>query len=127
MNISTLKHILSVIKQHTGASGEISIKWCNDKAMQEINYQFRGLNKPTNVLSFPSELPDYLGDIAISLETIEREANEQQKKYDDHLTHMVVHGVLHLLGYDHEDDTDAKEMEALEVKILGALGISAPY
>ena len=107
----------------------------NDSRILELNSQFRNQNKPTNVLSFPSgeEAPDpengklYLGDIAISFETVSREATEGQKTLNHHLTHMIVHGILHLLGYDHETDEEAEEMEGLEIKILHALGISDPY
>lgn len=107
----------------------------NDARILELNSQFRNQNKPTNVLSFPSgeEEPDpengklYLGDIAISFETVSREAVEGQKTLTHHLTHMIVHGILHLLGYDHETDEEAEEMEGLEIKILHVLDISDPY
>lgn len=107
----------------------------NDARILELNSQFRNQNKPTNVLSFPSgeEEPDhengklYLGDIAISFETVSREAAEAQKTLNHHLTHMIVHGILHLLGYDHETDEEAEEMERLEIEILHELDISDPY
>lgn len=121
------KTMITAIKSHVNISGEATIKWCDDTEIRELNHQFRGQDKPTNVLSFPDGVDGYLGDIAISLETIKREAIEQQKSPDDHLAHMVVHGVLHLLGYDHENDADATEMETLEINILAKMGIDNPY
>jgi probable rRNA maturation factor len=117
---------------------EVSVMLAGDDFVHDLNKQYRGKDKPTNVLSFPAEeftAGDYagveefvmLGDIAIALETIEREAEEQGKDIKDHLCHMVVHGTLHLLGYDHIDDLDAEEMEGLEVKILDEMGIGNPY
>ena len=94
---------------------------------------WRGLDKPTNVLSFPgsgSPSPKgvrHLGDLALAFETLAREAAEEQKSLADHVTHLIVHGTLHLLGYDHEADADAEEMEALEVAALARLGIADPY
>lgn len=106
---------------------DVSIKLTGDKEIAALNHQFRGMNKPTNVLSFPSNDMNYLGDIAISLETVKREAKAQKKTFEAHLTHMVVHGMLHLLGYDHEDEHDAEDMEALEVKILRRVKVENPY
>jgi len=99
---------------------------------QALNRQYRGKDYPTNVLSFPAEynefLPyDYLGDLVICAPVVEREANEQGKQLLDHWAHMVVHGMLHLQGYDHESDEQAAEMEALEIEILAALGHTNPY
>lgn len=122
-----LTDIIRAIKSEIEISGEVTIKWCDDAEIQELNYQFRGFDKPTNVLSFPDESDDYLGDIAISLDTIEREAAEQGKTFEAHLAHMMVHGVLHLAGYDHENDQDAELMEKLEVAILEKLSIINPY
>lgn len=106
---------------------DFSIMLEADAYLQELNHQFRGLDKPTNVLSFPAGAPDYLGDIAISLQTIAREALEQGKTLEAHFSHMVVHGVLHLLGHDHEDDAEADKMETLEIEILNKLSIANPY
>jgi probable rRNA maturation factor len=106
---------------------EFSIMLCDDAYIQQLNHDFRGYNKPTNVLSFPSDMPDYLGDIAISLETVAREAHAQQKHFNHHFSHMVVHGVLHLLGYDHEDECEAEDMETIEINVLAKLGIDNPY
>jgi len=116
---------------------EIAVRLTSDKELAALNYQYRGLDKPTNVLSFaaldtdgPALLdgtPLFLGDIAIAGETVIREAREQEKAVKDHLAHMVVHGTLHLLGFDHETDDDAEKMEAYERDILRSFDISDPY
>lgn len=113
---------------------EISVALVGDNAIQQLNKEFRNKDKPTNVLSFESEsgdLPDDaeypLGDIILSYETIKREAEEQNKKFEHHYTHMVLHGLLHLLGYDHIEDDEARTMEAKEIEILGEIGIENPY
>ena len=112
---------------------EACIALSSDAHVRMLNAGFRGNDKPTNVLSFPApESPavlttKQLGDIVIARETIEREATEQGIPFADHLRHMTVHGLLHLLGYDHETDGDAFEMESLETDILGRLGIPDPY
>ena len=102
----------------------------NSKAekIQNLNHQFRGKDKPTNVLAFPSDdEEDYIGDIIIALETIQREAQEQDKSFADHFTHLVIHGCLHLLGYDHEQKNEAEEMENKEIELLKKLNIANPY
>ncbi len=111
---------------------EISLRIVDSDEMQALNARYRGKDKPTNVLSFPAELPEgvtvpLLGDIAICAAVVEREAKEQQKELKAHWDHMLVHGVLHLLGYDHEDDDEAAEMEALETRVLADLGWPNPY
>ena len=106
---------------------ELSIALSNDALIQDLNKQYRGKDKPTNVLSFPQDDDFSLGDIVLALETIQKEAEEQDKSFDDHFVHLVVHGTLHLLGHDHEEDDEAEEMEALEVKILNDMGIENPY
>ena len=108
---------------------------CDDARISDLNAQFRGKAAPTNVLSWPSgpwapdNLPDdgELGDIAIAYDTCAAEAAEQCKPFFEHVTHLVVHGILHLLGFDHEIDAEAAEMEALEVEILARLGLADPY
>jgi probable rRNA maturation factor len=125
----------------------ISLMGCDDARIAVLNADFRGKPSPTNVLSWPSEErgaecigeapalpepgdpddPEPLGDIAIALETCTREAEAQGKPMADHVTHLIVHAVLHLLGYDHVEDEDAALMEALEVRILASLGVSDPY
>jgi probable rRNA maturation factor len=107
--------------------GEFSILLAGDKRLRALNLDFRGKDKPTNVLSFPSADPGYRGDIAIAYGVTKKEAKAAGKPFADHASHLVVHGVLHLAGYDHERPRDAKLMEPLEVKILGALGIADPY
>jgi probable rRNA maturation factor len=110
---------------------EVSLLFCDDAAIRELNRQFRGQDKPTNVLSFPGPEPLeaalFLGDIAIAFETVAHEAQEQGKSLEQHCRHMIVHGFLHLLGYDHEDDEEAEAMEAMEIRILRRLGVDDPY
>ena len=111
---------------------ELTIRLVGSEEMTELNHQYRGNNKPTNVLSFRYELdPDIelslLGDVVICHDIIVQEAHQQNKLVMDHYAHMVTHGVLHLCGYDHQDDTQAEHMESLEVSILAANGISNPY
>jgi probable rRNA maturation factor len=112
----------------------IAVALIDDRAMRKLNKTYRGKDKPTNVLSFPAgesveskRATNPLGDVAVALETVKREAKVQGKTVDDHLTHLMVHAVLHLLGYDHESDPDAEEMEALERKALATLGVADPY
>ncbi|MBN9886761.1 rRNA maturation RNase YbeY [Salipiger abyssi] len=120
---------------------EIAVLACDDTRIAELNAEFREKPTPTNVLSWPSEerspeeppqggeegMPEELGDIAIAWETCQREAAEQGKPAADHITHLIVHATLHLLGYDHIRDADATVMETLEVEILGKLGVANPY
>ncbi len=108
--------------------GELSLVLADDAFIQDLNHQFRGHNKPTNVLSFPSDDDDaYLGDVIVALETLQREAREQNKALSHHFTHMVIHGALHLQGLDHEEEAEAKIMEAKEIQLLEALAIANPY
>ncbi|MEM0899884.1 MAG: rRNA maturation RNase YbeY [Pseudomonadota bacterium] len=118
----------------TDYAGELSVLLTNDAEVQTLNASWRDKEKPTNVLSFPpvqlsvGDTPGpLLGDIALSYETVAREAEEAAKSMRDHTFHLIVHGVLHLLGYDHEEDTAAEQMERLETKILAANGIANPY
>ncbi|HVT55557.1 MAG TPA: rRNA maturation RNase YbeY [Xanthobacteraceae bacterium] len=112
-------------------AGEISILLTDDAQMQALNRNFRGKDQPTNVLSFPpDEIREdvrFYGDVALAFETLLRETREEEKRVDAHLSHLAAHGVLHLLGFDHENDTDAEAMEAREVKILAKLGFPDPY
>lgn len=119
----------------------ISVLLTDDRAMQALNREWRGQDKPTNVLSFPATetragetpraefpgVPLELGDIALGFEICRREAAAQSKPFRHHVEHLVVHGVLHLLGYDHQDEAEAERMEGLETRILSALGIPDPY
>ena len=111
-----------------GKSG-ITVLLTNDRKLRALNRAFRGKDKPTNVLSFPAapNRESYRGDIALALGVTRREAKSAGKKVSDHATHLVVHGVLHLAGYDHVRAGDAKKMETLEVTILDRLGIANPY
>jgi probable rRNA maturation factor len=117
-----------------GDARNIALLFTSDEAVQALNLQWRGMDRPTNVLSFPAAamaLPDGeevpLGDIALAHGTIAREASEQGKTLPHHTTHLIVHGILHLLGHDHESDADADIMENLERDILATLGIGDPY
>lgn len=114
--------------------GPVSLLFTDDAEIRVLNRQWRGKDKPTNVLSFPAAPPPVagpdlppLGDIIIAHDTVRREAEAEAKSFEDHLTHLIVHGFLHLLGYDHENDEEAEEMEALERKILASLAIGDPY
>jgi len=119
------------------ADAELAVMLTDDAGIQTLNKNWRGQDKPTNVLSFPAlqptggqssdDGPRMLGDIAIAWETTRREADDEQKPFDHHLSHLAVHGFLHLVGYDHENDVDAEAMEHLERDILAALGIADPY
>jgi probable rRNA maturation factor len=116
---------------------ELAVMLTDDAGIRTLNNNWRGIDKPTNVLSFPAlqptgpsgpdDAPRMLGDIAIAYETMHREARDEQKPFDHHLSHLAVHGFLHLVGYDHENDADAEIMETLESKILAQLGIPDPY
>ena len=111
---------------------ELTIRIADEAESQELNSQYRGKDKPTNVLSFPFEAPpgiemNLLGDLIICAPVISREAAEQNKKVLHHYAHMTVHGILHLLGYDHIDDAEAEEMESKEIAILAGLDIENPY
>jgi probable rRNA maturation factor len=116
---------------------EIAVMLTDDAGIRTLNSNWRGIDKPTNVLSFPAlrptrvagadDIPRMLGDIAIAYETARREADDEQKPFDHHLSHLTVHGFLHLVGYDHETDDQAEAMEALEIEILAQLGIPDPY
>jgi len=124
-----LEHIGSI------AGRELSVLLSSDEAVAALNARFRGIDKPTNVLSFPasSEITVLgmerapLGDIVIAYETVIREAREQNKAPSSHLAHLVVHGILHLAGYDHDSDDEAEQMETLERELLAGLGIPDPY
>ncbi len=115
------------------AGGEVSIVLTDDSAIRALNRDWCGIDKPTNVLSFPAagqkagENTRLLGDIIIAYETLERECHDENRIFLHHLAHLAVHGFLHLIGYDHETDTQAEEMEGLESKILTRLSMPDPY
>jgi probable rRNA maturation factor len=110
---------------------ELSVAFVSDNEIQSLNKQFRSKDKPTNVLSFPGLVMDgkcpMLGDIVLGYETVTREAKERALSLKEHVMHLIVHGLYHLQGFDHENDVDATEMEALEIRTLEVLGISNPY
>ncbi|MCF6300341.1 MAG: rRNA maturation RNase YbeY [Proteobacteria bacterium] len=118
--------------KHLSVAGEVCIKIITSEQSQALNQNYRNVNKPTNVLSFPAEIPEFvesdqLGDLAICAEVLEKEASQQNKQVNHHWAHLSIHGLLHLLGYDHVEDNQATIMEALEVKLLDQLDISNPY
>jgi probable rRNA maturation factor len=116
---------------------ELAVMLTDDEGIRTLNNNWRGIDKPTNVLSFPAlqpagppgpdDAPRMLGDIAIAYQTTRKEADDEQKPFEHHLSHLAVHGYLHLIGYDHENDADAEAMEGLETEILAQLGIPDPY
>ncbi len=111
------------------AEGDVAVLLTGDDAIAELNQRFRGKPGPTNVLSFPAPCSarPHLGDVAVAFGVCEREAADQGKRLADHLTHLVAHGVLHLVGYDHESDAEAQTMEALERRVMQGLGAPDPY
>jgi len=121
------------------ATGELAIALSDDASVRLLNRDWRGQDKPTNVLSFPQSPPlpspgagaegppRLLGDLVLAFETVEREAVEQGKTLPDHLRHLIVHGVLHLVGHDHEEEVEAERMERLEAAVLARLGVADPY
>lgn len=111
---------------------EVTVRLVDNDEIRELNREYRGKDAPTNVLSFPCdwdlpEEPRLLGDIVIAVEVVNQEAKMQNKKVEAHWAHIVIHGLLHLLGYDHLEDSDAEAMEALEKRILHTLGFPDPY
>ena len=121
-----LKQAAEAARRAARLKGGFCILLADNKTLRRLNRDFRGKDKATNVLSFPGT-GDYAGDIAIAHGVTNAEAKAAGKTFSDHATHLVVHGVLHLAGHDHERPKDAKVMESLEVKILTRLGIGDPY
>ena len=127
--IDTLQQVINDLGK---GESELLIRMVDKNEIQNLNKTYRHQDKPTNVLSFPSDVPieideEILGDVVICIEVVKQEAQDQQKTFLDHLTHMAIHGTLHLLGYDHIEDDQAKTMESLEVEILDRLQIKNPY
>ena len=128
------KAVLAAVIAASTRPIELAIVLSDDSAIRALNRNWRGKNAPTNVLSFPAATPGkarsafpYVGDIVIAYQTTAREAVAEGKPFNHHLTHLAIHGLLHLLGYDHENDRDAQKMERLERKILKRLAIPDPY
>ena len=132
---TAVRYLAEAIAQPFPEGGlEISLLFTGDDAMRRVNAQWRAKDQPTNVLSFPSRqiapgnMPDsMLGDIVLARETIVREAERNNIPIDNHVAHLLVHGLLHLIGYDHMTDAEARQMENLETRILSELGLSDPY
>ena len=126
---STLQQVIDDLDK---GESELLIRIVDKDEIQTLNKTYRHQDKPTNVLSFESDLPveideAILGDVVICTEVVAEEAKAQNKTFDEHLTHMAIHGTLHLLGYDHIESEDAKQMENLEIKILEKIKITNPY
>ncbi|MFC0047732.1 rRNA maturation RNase YbeY [Rheinheimera tilapiae] len=127
-----LQRVLDAAVAPFQADAEVTIRIVDETESQQLNFDYREKDKPTNVLSFPFQCPPgielpLLGDLVICAQVVAREAQEQQKTLQAHWAHMVVHGSLHLLGFDHINDADAEEMEAEEIQILQELGFANPY
>jgi len=121
--------VLAAVSAETGANGEVAILLTDDAEQAALNREWRGKAGSTNVLSFPAAPNpfDHLGDVSLAFGTCAREAAEQDKTLSDHASHLLAHGVLHLLGHDHETDAEAVVMEACERAILSRIGIGDPY
>ncbi len=121
-----------VLNAHEDTGNEITVRIVTPEESQQLNHQYRGKEKPTNVLSFPFESPPelelpLLGDLIVCADVVAQEAIEQNKALKDHWAHMIIHGCLHLLGYDHIEEEEAEEMESLEIELLASLNIKDPY
>jgi probable rRNA maturation factor len=129
----TVRDAIAAAAALVPAEGEMSVALTDNAAVQALNRDWRGIDKPTNVLSFPATapkvkgLPAPLGDVIVAYETLAREAGEENKPVLHHLAHLAVHGYLHLMGYDHQTDSEAEAMEGMEREILDRLGIADPY
>ena len=129
---SLSKACQNFLNENALEDSELLIRLVSPVEIQVLNKEYRDKNQVTNVLSFQSDIPDdveesILGDVVICVDVVREEALFGNKKFGDHLTHMAVHGILHLLGHDHEDITSANKMESIEIDFLGKLGISNPY
>jgi probable rRNA maturation factor len=132
--VAAVKAAVAMAKPRLKRRAELSLVLADDALVRRLNRQWRRIDAATDVLSFAAEdeglaprAPFLMGDVILAFETVSRQAQEQGKPLADHVRHLVVHGVLHLLGYDHEEPGDAQEMEALETRVLARLGIADPY
>ncbi len=133
-----LTWVNSVLTEQNISNKEITVRVVDESEIQQLNLDYRGKDKPTNVLSFPYEMPDiqfdiddgpvfetsFIGDLVICAKVVEQEAKQQGKPISAHWAHMIIHGTLHLLGFDHIEQQEAEQMEALEIQILAKLGIA---
>ena len=138
-NDAAIEHCVSMVLAHTNRLGEVAVCIVDEQTSAELNQRYRDKSGPTNVLSFPAlaegdlpealaaELTSELGDLVICAAVVQREAEEQGKSLEAHWAHMIVHGVLHLLGFDHIQTSDAEQMEAQEIEILQKMGYPDPY
>lgn len=135
-SLDTCQQWLAVLIPAFQENAELTLRFVDENEIQQLNRQYRGKDKPTNVLSFPAEIPPYvtpdmdyplLGDLIICRQVVEQEAIEQNKSLEAHWCHMIIHGALHLLGYDHIEDDEAEEMESIEIEFLQKMGFPNPY
>ncbi len=129
---TVLDGAMAVVQSELDPAAEVSFLFCDDTRIAALNEEWRGKAAPTNVLSFPAQGPggrssQLLGDVVLAFDTISREAADEGKSMQDHTVHMIVHGFLHLLGYDHVEADEAENMEATESRILLALGLADPW
>ena len=128
-----LQELLFLIDKQEFLNHSLTIKFISSKSMKELNFKFRNIDKLTNVLAFAEldyeepSLNNYLGDIAICLSVVKKEAKIKSIELSNHLLHVIIHGTLHLLGYDHQDNVLAKKMESLEIQVLNKFKIADPY
>ena len=132
--VSAVEAALAAAKPRLTRRTEVSVVLADDALIRRLNRQWRRIDRATDVLSFPAyderpppRAPMLMGDVVLAFETVAREAQEQGKSLADHMRHLVVHGVLHLMGYDHEAPDEAERMEALETEVLARLGVADPY
>jgi probable rRNA maturation factor len=131
--ITVIHRAVAAAAAQQGLTGDVTVVLTDDEEIRALNRDWRGFDKPTNVLSFPAapvpgndDQPS-LGDIVLAIETVQREAAEEGKPLADHVSHLAVHGLLHLAGHDHDTDEKAEAMEGLERQILAGLGVADPY
>lgn len=129
--IAIIESITSNLSDYSFNTAELSIVLSNSKNVHELNLQYRQKDKPTNILSFPindnGQTDGLLGDLILAYEVVKQEVENEQKNFKDHFTHLLLHGLLHLLGYDHIEDAEAETMEDLEIETLKKIGIKNPY